>query len=479
MLWLSLYFPHLPLEVYARSASTAVPLVVYTHQGARQWVLARNRAAAAAGISPGMALGAAASLSRQLQTRPRDEAAEEAALAGVAAWAGQFTPVISLQPPDNLLLEIEASLNLFGGLKALRQRLQQGLEKDLGYRIRLAAAPTPLGARLLSRIGFDQALTDLHALRSILHKLPLAYLELDQKTLDALQGMGLRELGDCLSLPRSSLAKRLGPGFMDYLDRVLGAKADPRLPYHPPARFHRQLLLPAEVDDTEALLFAAQRLINELCGFLLSRGSGVQTLGFHLQHTEGPDSRLELGLVTPSREAGHLVSLLRERLERFELPAPVIAVELEANQLLTLDPINQDLLAEAHPEHQDWPQLVERLQARLGADAVKGLAVHPDHRPERAWQACPPGEEGPSVLPAPRPLWLLDQPEPLAINNHRPQLDGELSLVQGPERIESGWWDGGDIARDYFVAENPHQARFWIYRERRNPRCWYLHGVFA
>ena len=78
-----------------------------------------------------------------------------------------------------------------------------------------------------------------------------------------------------------------------------------------------------------------------------------------------------------------------------------------------------------------------------------------------------------------RPLWLLAHPRPLEEIAGAPCYDGRLSLLAGPERIESGWWDGNDVARDYFVASNPAEALLWIYRERGPRGRWYLHGFFA
>ena len=111
-----------------------------------------------------------------------------------------------------------------------------------------------------------------------------------------------------------------------------------------------------------------------------------------------------------------------------------------------------------------------------------GLKRFPDHRPERAVRRCPPAahESGaPSAVVAGRPLWLLGEPRALAQTGEAPCYDGRLTLLAGPERIESGWWDGHDVARDYFVASNPSEALLWIYRERGGNARWFLHGFFA
>lgn len=477
MRWLSLYCPDLALQSISRAGDATAPFALCEGDERQARIHACNDAAIAAGIQPGMTLNAALSLCRHLQTRPRDTALEETALRNLAAWAGQFTCTVCLQP-GGLLLEIEGSLTLFGGLQALRLRIERGLRR-LGYRARIAIAPTPLGSWLLARAGEAQPIHDLAHLNKILRKLPINVLERQETILKALQGLGLRTVGDCLHQPRDALSRRLGPEFLRYLDRALGRVPDPRPPYRPPSRFQSRLLLPAEVDNTEALLFAIHRQLRELSGFLLARGSGVQTLQLAFGHRNRPSSLLELGLLQPSRSVRHLQDILRQRLDRYELVAPVEEVTLSAEQLLPLRDRNGSLFADPGKSQQDWAQLVERLRARLGTDTVRGLCPLPDHRPERAWQFCAPGEQHSNTTAIPRPLWLLEQPQALDASEGYPWLDGRLQLRLGPERIESGWWDDNDIARDYFVAENAHRERFWIYRELRQPQRWFLHGIFA
>lgn len=479
MLWLSLHLTELPLELLSRAAPDGDrPLVIQDGPAPRPLVHACNTAARRQGIAPGMAVGAAQSLSPTLQVVTRDPRAEAEALEGVGAWAGQFTSHVALLPPAGVLLEIEGSLTLFGGLAALRTRITRGL-RELGYTAATAIAPTPLGSWLLARAGQAEAVTDLYRLHRELRKLPITLLERPEHLIQALRGMGVRTVNDCLHLPRAALARRLGPELLHYLDRALGRAPDPRPPYHPAAGFRRRLVLPAEVESTEALGFAAHRLLLELCGMLLGRGCGVQSLILELGHRQRPPERLNWGLVHPSRDPEHLGRLLRERLDRHRLAAPVDELVLRAERLIPLEEHSRELFRNPKAPPQEWPQLVERLQARLGADAVRGLCPVADHRPERAWRFCAPGETAPATPPPRRPVWLLEPPRSLPLRDGAPWLDGRLRLERGPERIESGWWDDGDVARDYFVAENPRHERFWIYRERRAPGRWFLHGVFG
>jgi protein ImuB len=112
---------------------------------------------------------------------------------------------------------------------------------------------------------------------------------------------------------------------------------------------------------------------------------------------------------------------------------------------------------------------------------VHGVCLVQEHRPEYAWKT---GDSplfrfaiGDCPL-SPRPLWLLAEPRPLA-GRDLPRYEGALEFEEGPERIESGWWDGRDVQRDYYVARSTTGMRLWIFRERRAEGRWFLHGVFG
>jgi protein ImuB len=191
-----------------------------------------------------------------------------------------------------------------------------------------------------------------------------------------------------------------------------------------------------------------------------------------------------IGLVAPSRAANHFTLLARERLGTVALPEPVRALALTATDVVPLAGENIALFADENGGLEDWPKLVERLRARLGSAAVHGVAVAEAHRPEHASQAREPmlarqkewREGGKAGL---RPFWLLAAPRPLEEIDAEPHCGGPLKLVAGPERIESGWWDGDDVARDYFVAQTADHALVWVYRTRGAAAGWFLHGLFA
>ena len=473
-LWLALLLPALPLEALVRADGREAALAVLAAGGGQ----ARSDAARRAGVCAGMRHGGALALCPGLRTLPREAEAEARALEGLAAWAGQFTSRVSLQPPDGLLLEIGGSLRLFDGLDPLLERIESGL-RDLGYDWRRGVAPTPAAAMLLAVAGIAGPVTSMQALPAVLARVPVGCLPLDDDALASLEGLGVRSFGDCVRLPRDGLSRRLGTALPALVDRALGRRPDPRADYHPPPRFERALGLPAEMLDQDMLLLAAGRLLLELAGMLQALGAGVQQVEVRFLHRGLPPSRLRLGLLQPSRDAAHLQALLRERLALMELPAAVVQVEVRAGTLLHLAPAELSLFAVSPRATEALGPLLERLRARLGEDAVHGLAAVTAHRPERAWRRCEPGARSLAPgLPA-RPLWLLSEPEPLPLCDGLPACGGPLLLCDGPERIESGWWDGGDVARDYYAAENPRGERLWIYRDLRQPDAWYLHGVFG
>ncbi|MBS4096533.1 MAG: DNA polymerase Y family protein [Sulfuricella sp.] len=468
MLWLALHFPHLPLEVFSRGASTPQPLVVAEKKGNRARLVSCNALAISCGVHIGMPVSAAQALVASLIVRWRDPATERDALAGLATWAGRFTPDVSLQPPDGLLLEISRCLRLHHGMDNLLGLVQSGI-KALGYTVASACAPTPHGAWLLAKAGRAISPSTEERLEQELAGLPVALLQQPPETLTGLEMLGVETLADSLRLPRAGLARRFGKGLLDELDRVFGKQPEARAFFVPPPCFERKLELMAPVHEAEALLFAARRLLPELEGYLGLCLAGVQELEFLCRHEDAPDTVVTLGFVEPTREAERMLLQLREILGRIQLVAPVHTIILKASRILSLAALNGDLFQEATGQD-DGNRLLERMRARLGGDAVHGISVAADHRPEQAWRSCAAGH-GSEVPGNPhRPLWLLPRPVPCR--------DGSLVLKSPAERIESGWWDGHGVARDYYVAQDRDGARLWVFCERASGE-WFVHGLFA
>jgi protein ImuB len=371
----------------------------------------------------------------------------------LAAWACQFTPKVALEP-QTLLLEVEGSLRYWGGSEALLNALHRGL-RELGLQAELATGETGLAALWRAK-GAGASLEEL----------PIHVLGADEALFTSL---GIGTLGQLLALPREGLAHRCGQGLLDQFDRALGRVPEVRKFFTPPERFFAQLDLPAEVTHAEALLFGARRLLMQLEGLLAARHAGVRSFALHLRHVRGATSTVRVELASAAREAERLSQLLREKLFALELRQPVEAIQVEAGDFVPLAGRSRGLFGDRAAEAEGWMQFVERLQARLGREAVCGITACPDHRPEHAWRRVEPGDWDPREFqqPGPRPAWLLDKVIPVA--------EEKLDLMAGPERIACGWWDGDEAKRDYFVA-GYGCALAWVYREEGR---WFLHGFFA
>ncbi len=473
MLWLALYLPQLPLEALGLDSNGDTTVAVTENQ----IIICCNQAARSSGVQPGQSPTEARTLAPTLQLLERQHQAETRALHHLADWAYQFSSHVSPRQPEGLLLEIGASTRLFGGLEPLVHHLVAAFDA-LGHAHCHGIAPTPTAAWLFALASEPDPVVDPGALAARLQHLPCRVLDLSPRQQQALAGLGVHSLGDCLRLPRRDLARRFGRGLLLQLEHALGERPEPRPAHRPSRRFHRHLDLPAEAHDTASLGFALQRLLRELAGLLRGLEGGVQHLHLALHHLHRNASRMDIGLLRPSRDSEHLLSICQHRLEREHLAAPVIALCLRADRIRSLPPQDASLLAEPDQPDPDQQQLSERLGARLGEHAVTGLASAADHRPEHAWHHdTSPAEEQPPP-PGERPLWLLSTPLPLDSPRGHPCWHGPLSLECGPERIEGGWWDGADISRDYYQARNPRGSRVWIFRERREQR-WFLHGFFG
>jgi protein ImuB len=428
-----------------------------------------------------MRLSAAFALLPRLKALERSAVREHRAITAVAAWLQQFSPLVSLEAADVLVVEIRGSLRLFGDHEALRKRVITGLEA-LGYTVHTGLAPTVLAATWLARARCAAPVLELAALPGRLSALPLACLDWPQAVQERLAGIGAHTLGDCLRLPRDGLARRLGSSYVDLLDRALGRQADPRQSLALPETFRSTLELAWEVEEVRDLGPWVERLLREMQAFLRARQAGVEQLELLLIHPDRPPTRMRLGLARLARDAARPGALLQEKLDRLELPAPVIAMTLRASSLQPLGERDADLFpgpAGGDAGSEELSGLLERLRARLGEEAVHGVGLVREHRPEAAWRRNEPGQASAAHPPRLRPMWLLAAPYALEISAGYPCWEGRLRLESGPERIETGWWDGRPVARDYFVAANPAGIRLWIYRERGTRRAWFLHGIFG
>ena len=479
MQWACISFPQLALDDVLRQRSdAAAPLVVFEGAGSRARVCAANAAAQHHGLHAGQSLIAARALYPRVDAVEHDAAAVERRLAFLAAWAYRYSSQVCRTFPGTLLLEVRASFRLFGGWPALQAELRRDLAA-LGFEHRIAVAPNPHAARVLARARDGCAIEDEAHLLDALGTLPVERSGLDASCAESLQRMGLRRLHQLFVLPRAELGKRIGTQALLHLDRLRGAATDALAFYQPPDVFDQRVELPFNTASHESLLFPLRRLLHDFSAFLTGRDGGAQRFTLAFEHEHGAATGLHIGLLAPERDPELLFAIARARLDRTRLHEPVCGLRLVSDELPPFTPARRDLFDTRPQQAVTWDALRERLRARLGEQAVQGLAMHADHRPERAWRTSASIDasrgnraSGATLEPLPpRPTWLLTRPIPLRERVAR--------ILAGPERIESGWWDGADMRRDYYVIETASHQRAWAFRPAGEDGPFMLQGWFA
>lgn len=533
MLWIALHLPRLSFESWLAVLPPDQREQPAALMGARE-VLMCNAAAQQLGVQSGLRRVTALALAPQLLLGRTDPARDRQALTGVAHVALAFTPAVCwagvsepAAAPHTVLLQVQASLRCFGGLAALLQRLRAALV-PLNCTVQLASAPTAQGAAVLAcwadPAGSERHATDLPQLEGLLDAAPLWLIGTGRAQWEVLDSMGLGTFGTLRRLPRPALRRRFGPALLNEVDTVLGMRCEP-----PPAwitvpeTFEARIELQARADTTDQLLHGAQLLIEPLLAWARAQQARVRRYTLFMHHerhrrqagegaTDVPyATELTVALAEASCDAAHLSLLLRERLAHLSLPAPTLELRLHCADVVRGSPLSTELFASARGEREGLVRLIERLQARLGAQQVQRLRPVADHRPERdgainavsadAVEPTAPTARRPSparpaqperercaaqAACAPRPVWLLGEPQRLPERQSRPLLDGQpLQLLCGPERMEVGWWDGPLAERDYFIAQTPEGALVWLYRARlplsvaEEAQGWFVHGRFG
>ena len=469
MLWACLYFPQLPIDRHLSTHNSDTPIAIVATTGARKQIIACNNTAQQRGVHAGLALNNAYALVPNLQVNDYIEDEQHAHIKQLSLWALQYSSWVTPRLPDTILIEVKASLKLYGGLTDLLNKLHTDADEQ-GIKLQPGVAPTPAAATLLARLGQGAPVQTMQALPSALANVRVHHLALDAFTLRGLQQSGITTLQQLRKMPVQSLARRFGHECTDLLYKLYGDLPDPCPAFEAPETFSQAFDLPLEAPDTQSLTFPLNRLMNALGGYLKNRDLGVQTLVITMYHHRHAPTVQTMQFLDATANTSHLLKVATERLGNTALPEPITRLNLHASNLSSVDRAGKDLFQKSQAQADSVEQVLDKLMARLGKESLYTAMPHEDHRPEKAWMAALlETRKAPTSWPA-RPLWLL----------HEPRLATEpLQISSSTERIENGWWGDTDVRRDYFIARNRGGSHFWVYRHRRDDERFYIHGIFA
>jgi protein ImuB len=540
--WLAIYLPRLKTDRLIRAGrgpSDDRPLAVYSKDKGALQLKGVDLRASKLGLTLAMSLADARAIQPKLEAIEEEPEEDARALDNIAAWCERFTPIVVLDPPEGLFLDITGCAHLFGGEDKLRAEIVTRLHAQ-GFGARAAIAPTPGCAWAFARYsssppreGSGQGLESnstptnkaprpqtsaLHpapyplpsrggGLADTLASLPVEALRLDPAAAALLRRLGLKTIGDIAHAPRSAFTARAGENAMLRLDQALGRAQEALSPRRPPPPVFalRRFLEP--IFTADAVLHVAEDLCGDAVKKLDVRGAGVLRAELVLFGVDGRDRVIGVNVSKPLREVKPLMRLFREKLnivgENLNAQFGFEAARLDVVRLAEFDERTRALgsTGEASANAEQISGIVDVLSSRLGAKRVVRPQVHDEHMPERAagWRsALAKIDQEQSVRPPAdgvqrRPVRLFSPGQLIEVMASVP--DGppikfrwrrvmrEVVRAEGPERI-SGDWQKREKTRDYYRLEDKQGRRYWIYREgvygeSENPPLWYLHGLFA
>jgi protein ImuB len=468
--WVYLHFNSLQLDsIFIEDNSTPVAVI----NSKNNEIVQLNSAAIEEGLTLGMGLGSAAALSSNLQVHPYDQSIEKQRLSRIAQWLYLVTADISLFEPDGILLRCSNMLSLYPNMKIFWQTVVSHLN-SMNVHYFYASGHSPYAARLLAKKGINTVTDDVNRIKRMLSKPDLTYTDLSNKTIIQLNRVGVRNVGQLLTLSLAEVAKRFDSDLVTYVGRLTGQLHHGVTFYHPPEQFKQYLELLFEISNVQRLEQPLKKVFTLLERFLQLRNKITHNLHiqFHLRDAE--NTSVVINSAQGEYQADKWLALSQLTLESLNISAPIMAITVEVKRLENSHIERADLFADKKGSISPQ-ELISTLQAKLSKAQVKGIRHIDEHRPELATQYCEPLYKSSFNASAKsahnllfRPSFLLPSPQPLI---------EQVKIQQGPERIVTGWWDNQQVIRDYFIARSAYGRWLWIYRTPEQK--WFIHGFFS
>jgi protein ImuB len=472
------------------------PFILSAPDHGRMLISAANLQALAKGMEPGMPVADARAIWPDIVVMDDLPLMAEKLLKKIAEWCIRFSPCVAIDEPDGLILDITGCAHLWGGESEYLAEINRRL-KDRGYFARSAIAGTIGAAWAVSRFGKSSfVIEEGKDLEAIMH-LPPAGLRLTPEVLDRMQKLGLRQIGDFITMPRSALRRRFGEEMVKRLHQALGQYTEIPLPVQPAEPWQERLPCLEPISTATGISIALERLLDSLCENLRREELGLRQAVFKCYRLDGAIVQAEIGTSRPSHNCKHLFKLFEVKIPDLQPDLGIELFTLDAPKVESLAPSQEAIWGRGSEDSaQQIAELVDRISGKLGELNIRRYLPVEHHWPERSIKAAQDLNEITEVkwnLDRPRPTQLLPQPMRIEVTapipDYPPMLfryKGNLHKVikaDGPERIEQEWWIQEGQHRDYYTVEDEEGRRYWIFRSGhysadRNYQ-WFIHGYFS
>jgi protein ImuB len=496
--FVAIWFRYLKTDWYIRRipglAKTAFVLSLPDH--GRMVVTAINAIAQQRGIYAGMSVADARAIFPALHVLDDKPGHADTILKGLADWCIRYTPCVAVDMPEGLVLDATGCAHLWGGEKNYLQDITMRLQ-HLGYQVRVSMAGTIGAAWALSRFGEPLAIIEPGGEKDALSPLPAAALRLQAATLERLQKLGLRQVGDFMEMPPSALRRRFGEAMLQRLDQALGTEEEHLQPVVPVEDHQVRLPCMEPILTRAGIEIALQTLLENLCARLKTEGKGLRTAVFKCFRVDGKIMSIDIGTSRATTNVTHLFKLFETKLDTIE---PALGIELfllEASKTDDVSPVQKNIWEKnAGLQNTALFELLDRLGGKFGMHRLHRYLPDEHYWPERSIKPATSLSEQLTTawkVERPRPQQLLARPEPIQVTapipDYPPMLfryKGKLHTVKkadGPERIEQEWWLQEGQHRDYYTVEDEEGNRYWLFRlghyDADKTPGWFLHGFFA
>lgn len=493
--YLSIWFRHLLTDGYTLEHPEVKEhlFAMAAPENGRMVIRDVNSRAETEGIYAGMAVADARAIFPSLQVADAGEGREEIQLNTLAEWCLRYTPDVATDLPDGLMLHISGCPHLWGGERPYFKDLVLKLSA-MGYDVRAAIADTVGAAWAIARYGKITPLIAPGIQKEAISQLPPAALRLSPVITDKLHKLGLYTIGSFIDMPRTTLRRRFGEEILHRIDQVLGVKAEPIHPIRLAPPYEERLPCIEPIRTAKGIEIAIENLLEKLCLRLSKENKGLRYAVLTCYRTDNEKQQADIITGRPSRNVTHLFKLFSLKIPTIK---PALGIELFLLEATLTEPLTatQDTLWSASgTDEKAVAELLDKIGGKVGGEHVHRYLPEAHYWPERSYRKATGLQEKPATLwrsDKMRPICLLSQPKRITVTVPLPDYPPlhffyknksyKIIKADGPERIEQEWWLEDGPYRDYYVVEDEHGARYWIFRSGHSGEqsTWYLHGFFA